>query len=92
MLFRWFLDTDMVEETFNHSTFSQDRKRPLDHEVAAEFLGEVVKAAKETKLMSDDHFTVGETLIEAWASPRNFRPKGEKASDLRRRMTRSIRP
>ena len=43
LLFRWFLDMDMVEESFDHSTFSQNRKRLLEHDVAANFLGEVVK-------------------------------------------------
>ena len=81
LLFRWFLDMDMVEESFDHSTFSQNRQRLPDHDVAAKFLGEVVKAAKEAKLMSDDHFTVGGTLIEAWASLKSFRPKDEKPSD-----------
>jgi len=81
LLFRWFLDMDMVEESFDHSTFSQNRRRLLEHDVAAKFLGEVVKAAKEAKLMSDDHFTVDGTLIEAWASLKSFRPKDEKPSD-----------
>jgi transposase len=81
LLFRWFLDMDMVEESFDHSTFSQNRRRLLEHDVAAKFLGEVVKAAKEAKLMSDDHFTVDGTLIEAWASLKSFRPRDEKPSD-----------
>jgi IS5 family transposase len=72
---------DMVEESFDHSTFSQDRRRLLEHDVAAKFLGEVVRAAREAKLMSDDHFTVDGTLIEAWASLKSFRPKDEKPSD-----------
>lgn len=81
LLFRWFLDMDMVEESFDHSTFSRNRERLLEHEVAAKFLAEVVKAARLAGLMSDDHFTVDGTLIEAWASLKSFRPKGEKPSD-----------
>ena len=81
LLLPCFLDMDMVEESFDHSTFSQNRKRLLEHDVAAKFLGEVVKAAKEGKPMSDDHFTVDGTLIEAWASLKSFRPKDEKPSD-----------
>jgi len=81
LLFRWFLDMDMVEESFDHSTFSRNRERLLEHEVAARFLAETVRAAQAAELMSDDHFTVDGTLIEAWASVKSFRPKGEKASD-----------
>jgi transposase len=81
LLFRWFLDMDMVEESIDHSSFSRNRQRLLEHEVAAKFLAETVRAARAAKLMSDDHFTVDGTLIEAWASVKSFRPKGEKAGD-----------
>lgn len=81
LLFRWFLDLDMVEESFNHSTFSKNRERLLEHDVARKFLAEVVQRARSARLMSDDHFTVDGTLIEAWASIKSFRPKGEKPED-----------
>ena len=81
MLFRWFLDMDMAESTFDHSTFSQNRKRLLDHDVAGKFFAAVVEQAREKGLMSDEHFTVDGTLIEAWASLKSFRPKGEKKDD-----------
>jgi transposase len=81
LLFRWFLDMDMVEEGIDHSTFSRNRQRLLEHEVAAKFLAEIVRTARGAKLMSDDHFTVDGTLIEAWASVKSFRPKGEKPDD-----------
>lgn len=81
LLYRWFLDMDMVEESIDHSTFSRNRARLLEHEVAARFLAEVVAAARVAKLMSDDHFTVDGTLIEAWASLKSFRPKGEDPKD-----------
>ncbi len=81
LLFRWFLDMDMVEESFNHSTFSKNRERLLEHEVAKKFLAEIVQRARSAQLMSDDHFTVDGTLIEAWASLKSFRPKGEKPED-----------
>jgi len=77
LLYRWFLDMDMVEDSIDHSTFSRNRARLLEHEVAAKFLAEVVSAARSAKLTSDDHFTVDGTLIEAWASVKSFRPKGE---------------
>ncbi len=73
LLFRWFLDMDMVEESFDHSTFSKNRQRLLEHDVAKKFLAEVVQQARAGKLMSDDHFTVDGTLIEAWASIKSFR-------------------
>ena len=81
MLFRWFLDMDMAENTFDHSVFSQNRRRLLDHDVAGKFFTEVVEKAREARLMSDEHFTVDGTLIEAWASLKSFRPKGEKPGD-----------
>jgi transposase len=81
LLFRWFLDMDMVEESFTHSTFSKNRERLLEHEVAKKFLAEIVQRARSAQLMSDDHFTVDGTLIEAWASLKSFRPKGEKPED-----------
>lgn len=81
LLFRWFLDMDMVEESFNHSTFSKNRERLLAHDIAKKFLGEIVRQARTARLMSDDHFTVDGTLIEAWASIKSFRPKGEKPED-----------
>src|SRR5512139_1979520 len=81
LLFRWFLDMDMVEEAFNHSTFSKNRERLLGHDVAKKFLAEIVQQARSAQLMSDDHFTVDGTLIEAWASVKSFRPKDEKPED-----------
>lgn len=81
LLFRWFLDMDMVEESFDHSTFSKNRQRLLEHDVAKKFLTEVVQQARSAQLMSDDHFTVDGTLIEAWASIKSFRPKDEKPED-----------
>jgi transposase len=81
LLFRWFLDMDGVEESFDHSTFSRNRERLLEHEVAAKFLAEVVGTARGAGLMSDEHFTVDGTLIEAWASLKSFRPKVEDPND-----------
>lgn len=81
LLFRWFLDMDMVEESFDHSTFSKNRERLLEHDIAKKFLNEIVRQAREARLMSDDHFTVDGTLIEAWASIKSFRPKDEDPKD-----------
>ena len=81
LLFRWFLDMSMVEDSFDHSTFSKNRERLLEHDVAKKFLAEVVERARAARLMSDDHFTVDGTLIEAWASIKSFRPKDEAPRD-----------
>jgi transposase len=81
LLFRWFLDMDMVESSFDHSTFSKNRARLLGHDVARQFLAKIVERARSARLMSDDHFTVDGTLIEAWASMKSFRPKDEYPDD-----------
>jgi transposase len=76
LLFRWFLDMDMVEQPFDHSSFSQNRQRLIDHGVAKLFFAQVVEQARKNGLMSSEHFTVDGTLIEAWASLKSFKPKG----------------
>lgn len=77
LLFRWFLDMDLEEPSFDHSTFSRNRERLLDHDVARSFFQGVVAQARQADLMSSDHFTVDGTLIDAWASMKSLRPKGE---------------
>jgi hypothetical protein len=62
---------------FDASTFSKNKERLLEHQVARELLGEVLAEAKRRKLLSEDHFTVDGTLLEAWASLKSFREKGE---------------
>ncbi len=74
-LFRYFLDLDMVEEPFDHSSFTRNRHRLLAHEVAAQFFGAVVEQARTRNLLSDERFTVDGTQIEAWASMKSYRPK-----------------
>jgi transposase len=81
ILFRWFLDMNMEEPSFDHSTFSKNRERLIAHEVAKEFFLTIVAQARAAGLMSDDHFTVDGTLIEAWASLKSFRKKDEKPGD-----------
>ena len=74
-LFRWFLDLEADEASFDHSTFSRNRARLLEHEVAGEFFRAVVEQARGLKLLSDEHFTVDGTLVEAWASLKSFKRK-----------------
>jgi transposase len=81
LLFRWFLDMDMVEPSFDHSTFSRNRERLIEHDVAKQFFGQVVRQARAAKLMSEEHFTVDGTLIEAWASLKSFKPKDAAKND-----------
>jgi transposase len=81
LLFRWFLGMDMVESGFERSTFSKNRERLLQHDVARQFFDAVVRRADERRLLSDEHFTVDGTLIEAAASLKSFRPKDQPSSD-----------
>ena len=73
LLFRWFVGLGMDDVVWNHAVFSKNRDRLLNSEVAQRFFAEVNKRAR--KFMSDEHFTVDGTLIQAWASQRSFRPK-----------------
>ena len=81
ILFRWFLDMDLEESSFDPTTFTKNRDRLLEHRVAVKFFDRVVNIARKDGLLSDDHFTVDGTLIEACASMKSFRPKDEDPSD-----------
>jgi len=76
LMFRWFLDLPLDEAVFDPSTFSQNQQRLLRHEVADLFFAEVVALAKKHGWISNDHFSVDGTLIQAWASLKSFKPKG----------------
>jgi transposase len=73
LLFRWFVGLEMDEEVWNHSVFAKNRDRLLTEEVAGNFFARVKAAA--SSFMSDEHFTVDGTLIEAWAGQKSFRSK-----------------
>ncbi len=81
LLFRWFLDMNQVEDSFDATVFSKNRQRLLEHEVGKLFFDGVVKTAQNGGLLSVDHFTVDSTLIEAWASLKSFRRKESDRSD-----------
>src|ERR1700687_4474883 len=70
-LFRWFVGLGMDDAVWNHAVFSKNRDRLLNREVAQQFFAAVNQQAK--RFMSDDHFTVDGTLIQAWASHKSFR-------------------
>ena len=75
LLFKWFLDLNIMDPAFDASTFSKNKERLLEHQVAHEFLAAVIKTARRRHLLSEDHFTVDGTLLEAWASFKSFKPK-----------------
>ncbi|MBX7101738.1 MAG: IS5 family transposase [Myxococcaceae bacterium] len=81
LLFRWFLDMGMEEPSFDHSTFSLNRERLLEHDIARRFFMAVMSQAQSAGLMSGEHFSVDGSLIDAWASVKSFRPKEEKKKD-----------
>ena len=76
LLFRWFLDMDMTEPSFDPSTFSKNRQRLIEADIAKQFFARVTEQATEAKLMSHEHFTVDGTLIDAWASLKSFKERG----------------
>jgi len=73
LLFRWFVGLEIDEPVWNHAVFSKNRDRLLNQEVAQQFFARV--KSKAQGLMSDEHFTVDGTLIEAWASQKSFQRK-----------------
>jgi transposase len=73
LLFRWFVGLGMDDAVWNHAVFSKNRDRLLTSDVAQQFFAEVNQRAK--RFMSDEHFTVDGTLIQAWASQKSYRPK-----------------
>ncbi|MGB0579748.1 MAG: IS5 family transposase, partial [Limisphaerales bacterium] len=81
LLYRWFLDMDLDEEVFDASSLSKNQQRFLAHDVAHIFFAQVVAQAGTEGWISDGHFSVDGTLIEAWASLKSFRPKESDTDD-----------
>ena len=77
ILFKWFLDLNISEPAFDATTFTKNRERLLDHDIARAFFGEVVREAQRRRLLSEDHFSVDGTLLQAWASIKSYRPRDE---------------
>jgi transposase len=75
LLFRWFVGLNADDEVWDATTFTKNRDRLLEADVAKEFLAQVVAQAQAKGLTSDEHFTVDGTLLEAWASAKSFQPK-----------------
>lgn len=74
MLFKWFLDLNVTERPFDASTFSKNQERLISQDIARRFLLEVVAQARHRHLLSDEHFSVDGTLLQAWASMKSVRP------------------
>lgn len=81
LLFRWFVGLKMDDPVWNHSVFSKNRDRLLNTEIAALFFAAIRDQASKKKLISDEHFTVDGTLLEAWASMKSFQPKDSDKND-----------
>ena len=81
LLFRWFVGLGVDDPVWDHSTFSKNRDRLLEGEIAAKFLAAVLAQPKVKRLLSSDHFSVDSTLLEAWASIKSFRRKDGSDND-----------
>ena len=77
LLFRWFLDMNLMERSFDPTVFTKNRRRLLEHRIGQSLFDQVVVEADRHKLLSDEHFSVDGTLIEAAASIKSFRRRDE---------------
>jgi hypothetical protein len=75
LLFRWFVGLAIEDAVWDHSVFSKNRDRLLEHDVVEPFFTEIMSLADKWGLLSRDHFSVDGTLIQAWASHKSFRAK-----------------
>jgi transposase len=75
LLFRWFIGLAIDDVVWDHSVFSKNRDRLLEHAVVESFFTEVMRLAEQHQLLSKEHFSVDGTLIQAWASHKSFVPK-----------------
>ena len=75
LLFKWFMDMAITQPAFDPTTFTKNKTRLLEHDIAARFFAVVVDQARLRNYVSSDHFSVDGTLLEAWASHKSFQPK-----------------
>jgi transposase len=75
LLFRWFVGLAIDDEVWDHSVFSKNRDRLLEHAVVEAFFTQIMQLADAKGLLSKEHFSVDGTLIQAWASHKSFKPK-----------------
>ncbi len=94
LLFRWFVGLGIDDPVWDHSTFSKNRDRLLEGDVAAGFLATLLDRPRVRRLLSSEHFSVDGSLLQAWASMKSFRPKdgeGPPPTDGRRNPSRDFR-
>src|SRR5688572_3287013 len=77
LLFKWFLDLAIDAKAFDPTTFTKNRNRLLEAEIADRFFAAVVRQAQLRRYVSSEHFSVDGTLLEAWASHKSFKPKDD---------------
>ena len=77
LLFRWFVGLEMDDEVWDVTVFTKNRERLIEGAASQRFLEEVLVQARAHTLLSEEHFTVDGTLIQAWASARSFHPKDD---------------
>src|SRR5260370_1039765 len=77
LLFRWFVGLSLEEQVWDATVFSKNRERLLEGDIAQAFFEAVCRQAEEKSLLSDEHFTVDGTLLEAWASKKSYQKKDE---------------
>jgi transposase len=83
LLFRWFVGLSMDAPVWDVTVFTKNRERLLEGDVARQFLATLLARPRVKALLSDEHFSVDGTLIEAWASMKSFRPKDDRRDDGR---------
>jgi len=76
VLYRWFVGLSLDDPVWDPTTFTKNRDRLLAGDIADAFFAAVLEAIKQDGLLSDEHFTVDGTMLEAWASQKSFKPKG----------------
>jgi transposase len=81
LLFRWFVGIGIDDPVWDHSSFTKNRDRLLEGEIAAKFLEAVLSQPRIKRLLSSEHFSVDGTLIQAWASMKSFKPKPPPSND-----------
>ena len=77
LLFRWFVGLGIDDEVWDHSVFSKNRDRLLEAEISAKFLAAILTQPEVKRLLSNDHFSVDGTLVQAWASLKSFKAKSD---------------
>ena len=90
LLFRWFVGLNVDEEAWDVTVFTKNRERLLEGEIAERFFEQVVEQAREQGLLSDEHFTVDGTLVQAWAGQKSFGPRRRVAGAASNDQNRTV--